>query len=109
MGRWRDAERANKGSGKSLFLYLDINCKNRWAYSSGNYINNLTKYTILANTNNNNNNKTQILAENWYATNIVHPYFKVPKYCLQHLHYIICSQTIALHEDLQRCTQSHVN
>ncbi len=27
MGRWRDAERTNNGSGKRLFLYSDINCK----------------------------------------------------------------------------------
>ncbi len=44
MGRWRDAERINNRSGKRLFLYSDINCKIRWAYSSRNYVNNFTLY-----------------------------------------------------------------
>ncbi len=30
------------GSGKRLTLYLDVNWKIRWAYSSRNYVNNFT-------------------------------------------------------------------
>ncbi len=32
--------RKNNGSGKRLSLYLDVNWKIRWAYSSRNYVNN---------------------------------------------------------------------
>ncbi len=37
-----NAERTNNGSGKRLSLYLDVNWKIRWAYSSRNYVNNFT-------------------------------------------------------------------
>ncbi len=43
MGRRRDAERTNNESGKGLSLYLDVNWKIRWAYSSRNYVNNFTR------------------------------------------------------------------
>ncbi len=51
MGRRRDAERTNNGSGKRLSLYFDVNWKIRWAYSSQNYVNNFTSscaHIILA-------------------------------------------------------------
>ncbi len=37
-----NAKRTNNGSGKRLSLYLDVNWKIRWAYSSRNYVNNFT-------------------------------------------------------------------
>ncbi len=42
----RNAERTNNGSGKRLSLYLDVNWKIRWAYSSRNYVNNFTSVMI---------------------------------------------------------------
>ncbi len=44
MGRRRDAERTNNGSDKRLSLYLDVNWKIRWTYSSWNYVNNFTTF-----------------------------------------------------------------
>ncbi len=43
----RNAERTYNGSGKRLSLYLDVNWKIRWAYSSRNYVNNFTYHFVV--------------------------------------------------------------
>ncbi len=42
-----NAERTNNGSGKRLSLYLDVNWKIRWAYSSRNNVNNFTYHLVV--------------------------------------------------------------